>query len=242
MSSDNLERTEALDALECGEDKECSQSLTTVDIIKLNVGGTKFYTTRSTLLKSGYFRALLSGKFADSTQADGYLFIDRDPVIFDFVLKYLRCDYVSLPTKYLQEMDLESKFLQIDLDLSSHLEMDKLQHVTITYVEWPNSDSSTKKVKVNGVTMDSRDWVRDKEIIDMWNHFEVPKDAKYRLSHSPIEFAAHLSGKGYHAVSSTANISHASQYSDAFVCVISMEKKIPDHVVLTKLTKSNSSD
>ena len=97
-------------------------------VIKLNVGGTKFTTSGLTLSKSGYFRALLSGKFVDILTDDGYWFIDRDPVIFEYLLNYMRCDYVSILTKHLHQVQLEAKHLQIDLDLSFALKQVERKH------------------------------------------------------------------------------------------------------------------
>lgn len=49
------------------------------EIIRLNVGGTMFSTTRATLTDKGdnYFTSLLSGRFKTSRDEQGVFFIDR---------------------------------------------------------------------------------------------------------------------------------------------------------------------
>jgi hypothetical protein len=54
------------------------------DWITVNVGGTKFGTTRSTLRPSPYFSLLLD------SGAEGAIFVDRDPLPFPAILSYLR--------------------------------------------------------------------------------------------------------------------------------------------------------
>ena len=91
---------------------------TTNPVIKLNVGGTRWDTFKSTLLKSGFFRALFSGKFADSKQEDGCYFLDSDGEIFKYLLNFLRRGYVSIPAERVQDVKQEAGFYQIDIDFS----------------------------------------------------------------------------------------------------------------------------
>lgn len=67
---------------------------TTLEIFTLNVGGTKFQTTRETLTKvpDSFFETLLSGRWSVTLDREGCIFIDRDPGVFGIILKYLR-DY-----------------------------------------------------------------------------------------------------------------------------------------------------
>ena len=63
-------------------------------IVQLNVGGTKFTTSKQTLLKYGngnnFFTSLLSGRIPLLKDDDGAIFIDRDPDLFRVILNYLR--------------------------------------------------------------------------------------------------------------------------------------------------------
>ena len=61
------------------------------DIIKLNVGGVIYTTTKTTLCQPGsWFETMFSGKMKPGLQIDGSYFIDRNGKMFDYVLDYLR--------------------------------------------------------------------------------------------------------------------------------------------------------
>ncbi|KAL6080358.1 BTB/POZ domain-containing protein kctd6 [Balamuthia mandrillaris] len=61
-------------------------------VVDLNVGGTFYSTTRSTLLRfDSMLNRMFSGRFDLRKRAeDGRVFIDRDGEVFKFVLQYLR--------------------------------------------------------------------------------------------------------------------------------------------------------
>ena len=62
------------------------------DIIELNVGGSFFTTTRSTLTKvsGSTLKDMFSGEKELMKDKEGRVFLDRDPEIFRLVLLYLR--------------------------------------------------------------------------------------------------------------------------------------------------------
>ena len=64
----------------------------TSDIINLNVGGTRFSTSRQTLSspQESFFTSLLSGRIPTCRDETGALFIDRDPKLFSIILHFLR--------------------------------------------------------------------------------------------------------------------------------------------------------
>ena len=58
--------------------------------ITLQVGESRFITTRETLVdESGFFASLLSGRW-DNAEEDGSYFIDADANLFEHILRYLR--------------------------------------------------------------------------------------------------------------------------------------------------------
>lgn len=65
---------------------------------RLNVGGTLFVTTRTTLSKfpDSFFGTLLSGRYQVPKDPDGSVFIDRAPDMFPYVLEFLRDGTVSV--------------------------------------------------------------------------------------------------------------------------------------------------
>ncbi|KAK3320390.1 hypothetical protein B0T19DRAFT_429537 [Cercophora scortea] len=57
----------------------------------LDVGGRQFVTTVGSLVqRSGYFSDFFTGSWQDVKQADGSIFVDTDPGVFEHILKYLR--------------------------------------------------------------------------------------------------------------------------------------------------------
>lgn len=70
------------------------------EIIKLNVGGTKFVTSASTLtrISGSFFSQLLEGSLPSTLDDEGYYFIDRDGQYFGIILNYLRTDEVFVPS------------------------------------------------------------------------------------------------------------------------------------------------
>ncbi|ARF11034.1 BTB/POZ domain protein [Hokovirus HKV1] len=74
------------------------------DHIYLNVGGTIFETTKSTLVLCPYFRKLIEFPDFNSTREKPY-FIDRCPKIFRHVLNLLRNINYDYPEKYIDELE-----------------------------------------------------------------------------------------------------------------------------------------
>lgn len=72
-------------------------------IIKVNVGGKIFETSKDTLCKSTYFSSLFSRWSSISQQNE--IFIDRDPIAFEHILNLLRDSNYPFPKKYLYELD-----------------------------------------------------------------------------------------------------------------------------------------
>lgn len=69
------------------------------EVVTLNVGGTKFTTSRSTLMSRPSFLAtMFSGRHALPTTPDGSHFIDRDPAHFRNLLNYLRSGAIAVPS------------------------------------------------------------------------------------------------------------------------------------------------
>lgn len=68
------------------------------DIVHLNVGGTRFSTSRQTLMwvPDSFFTALLSGRISSLRDETGAIFIDRDPKLFATILNYLRTRDIDL--------------------------------------------------------------------------------------------------------------------------------------------------
>jgi hypothetical protein len=86
-------------------------------LVKLNVGGTIYWTTEETLTNRGF--NMLSSMVSHSNPAqlvDGAYFIDRDPVPFRWLLNYLRGSNI-LPPRTSPELWLlreEAEYFSVD--------------------------------------------------------------------------------------------------------------------------------
>lgn len=85
--------------------------------IILQVGERTFKTYKSTLTKSPYFKALFSDNFGDK-QSDGSYFIDRNGEYFAYLLQFLRCGYVEIPSEKAKTIQMEAQYFQIPMDFS----------------------------------------------------------------------------------------------------------------------------
>ncbi|XP_074601604.1 BTB/POZ domain-containing adapter for CUL3-mediated RhoA degradation protein 3-like [Brevipalpus obovatus] len=84
--------------------------------VKLNVGGSPFFTTIGTLTKyDSMIRSMFSGRYSIKTDPKGWVMIDRSGKHFEKILNFLRDGSVPLPeTKIeLEEFLVEAKFYQI---------------------------------------------------------------------------------------------------------------------------------
>ena len=63
-------------------------------IVRLNVGGRLFSTSRETLTKCAYFDPFLARRILHATDDSGALLIDRSPALFRILLQYMRASTV----------------------------------------------------------------------------------------------------------------------------------------------------
>eukprot|EP00755_Sulcionema_specki_P039095 Sspe_Gene.24146::Locus_9498_Transcript_2_3_Confidence_0.333_Length_1231::g.24146::m.24146 len=90
------------------------------NLVKLNVGGTRFMTLKSTLLPRNdtpsYFRVLLSNTVPVGVDEEGAIFVDRDPVLFSSILHYLRThEWVCPPGRRPDEVLNEARYYGVTI-------------------------------------------------------------------------------------------------------------------------------
>ncbi|XP_070571149.1 BTB/POZ domain-containing protein KCTD6-like [Ptychodera flava] len=87
------------------------------EIVNLNVGGTLYTTTRSTLTRhaDSMLGAMFSGRIPSLRDSDGNYFIDRNGDMFKYILEFLRNSSLHLPEdfKNLAALSAEADFYQI---------------------------------------------------------------------------------------------------------------------------------
>uniref|UniRef100_A0A4W5MZ56 BTB/POZ domain-containing protein KCTD3 n=1 Tax=Hucho hucho TaxID=62062 RepID=A0A4W5MZ56_9TELE len=85
------------------------------EIIQLNVGGTRFSTSRQTLMwiPDSFFSSLLSGRISSLLDETGAIFIDRDPTAFAPILNFLRTKELDLRGVNIKILRHEAEFYGI---------------------------------------------------------------------------------------------------------------------------------
>ncbi|CAL2033833.1 unnamed protein product [Caenorhabditis brenneri] len=86
-------------------------------IVKLNIGGTVFQTTKSTLTKfDGMFKVMMETDIPVIKDKTGAIFIDRDPYHFRLILNFMRDGVVALPEsdKEINEIHKEANYYLLD--------------------------------------------------------------------------------------------------------------------------------
>ena len=100
-------------------------------VVKLNIGGHKYITSASTLVKEdNFFAGLLSGRFPSPKVGDQYYFIDRNGRYFEPILDYLRTGRWALPSHLQHDEKLvlaEAEFYGIKPKLYTHLSNKSIQ-------------------------------------------------------------------------------------------------------------------
>ncbi|EGT44411.1 hypothetical protein CAEBREN_22433 [Caenorhabditis brenneri] len=72
--------------------------MTSGGIVKLDIGGTVFKTSKPTLTKfDGFFKTMLETDIPLNNDEHGEIFVDRDPKHFRYILNYMRDGFVNIP-------------------------------------------------------------------------------------------------------------------------------------------------
>ena len=91
--------------------------------VKLNVGGSRFETTLSTLTghPDSTLGVMFSGRHEVPQDDDGYVFIDRDGAHFRLILNFLRDGVLDVPAsqKAVIELMRELQYYQLPCDLAA---------------------------------------------------------------------------------------------------------------------------
>ncbi|GAA50947.1 BTB/POZ domain-containing adapter for CUL3-mediated RhoA degradation protein [Clonorchis sinensis] len=138
--------------------EDCGDSVNSY--VKLNVGGTLFYTTIGTLLRGNtMLNAMFSGRMEVKTDDEGWVLIDRSGKHFGTILNYMRDGSVPLPEtrREMEELLAEARYFCVDglrqacEDALARMVVDEdiQNRATIVIVKCPNAAksllSSTKK-------------------------------------------------------------------------------------------------
>ncbi|CAS01145.1 Protein CBG25769 [Caenorhabditis briggsae] len=118
-------------------------------IIKLNVGGSLFQTSKSTLTKfDGFFKTMLETEIPVAKDESGAIFIDRDPKHFRVILNFMRDGDVALPEAPVDvtEIQKEAEYYLLGglVELCKpKLEAQKMPYFAETYEDMARAVSTT---------------------------------------------------------------------------------------------------
>ncbi|ELU09512.1 hypothetical protein CAPTEDRAFT_85772, partial [Capitella teleta] len=108
------------------------------EIVKLNVGGKWFSTTRPTLFarEGSLFQDMLMMEDHHLENQPGYFFIDRDGELFRFILNYLRSGELTCPKHFTEHEQLrkEAEFYRL-YELASDIDATRRTRRTVDFVE-----------------------------------------------------------------------------------------------------------
>ncbi|EGC31407.1 hypothetical protein DICPUDRAFT_156766 [Dictyostelium purpureum] len=120
-------------------------------IIKLNIGGTIYYTTLTTLLSdsNSMFSLMFSGRFnIEREEEDGSIFIDRDGKYFHYILNWLRSHFIPFISDPVErECVLNEAFYYQITPLIEHIQQ-QVQNQSL-----PDPNKYTKKEIIQLVNM-----------------------------------------------------------------------------------------
>lgn len=119
-------------------------------VLILDVGGTKFKTSRDTLCK--YSNSMLAAMFARSQPSEeGSYFIDRSPNHFATILEFLRTGKVTMPKDLEKTIELEAEFEYFGLPFpdDAYLHFPKCYAVERT-IQTPFGNAGTRISRVCG--------------------------------------------------------------------------------------------
>lgn len=153
----------------------------TVNKVELNIGGTKFTTTKDTLIQnSKYFKSLFEVGLLDLDYFDENgnqikeIFIDQSPENFKDILDYMRNKNHIIPSNILYECD----FYGIDYPIHSSSDKDNMIAEII-------KKRDMHKYKLNNKICIMNDCVSDNYHINGVNSFarELVCNSKYCIQH-----------------------------------------------------------
>jgi len=150
--------------------------------VKLNIGGTKFLTSKSTLSSVGtnFFTKLLSEDMPSSRDEEGCYFIDRNGKTFQILLDFLRTgELIIPPTVNERAVYLEADFYSIDLSSTFCPSIRDGAYVYpnergLVYLE--RSQDQPWKFGVTGVLKESQE--RKHKWTELWHEIGTVKEGR----------------------------------------------------------------
>ena len=87
--------------------------------VKLNIGGYKYEALKETLTKhESFFSLMINSPISSKTDSDGYIYIEQDGQVFNYILEYLKTGEIIFKTNeerlnFVKKISKENEFYQI---------------------------------------------------------------------------------------------------------------------------------
>ena len=87
--------------------------------VKLNIGGYKYEALKETLTKYvSFFSLMINSPISSKTDSDGYIYIEQDGQVFNYILEYLKTGEIIFKTNeerlnFVKKISKENEFYQI---------------------------------------------------------------------------------------------------------------------------------
>ncbi|CAL2033867.1 unnamed protein product [Caenorhabditis brenneri] len=165
------------------------------NIVKLDIGGTLFKTSKSTLTKfDGFFKTMLETDIPLEKDEHEAIFVDRDPKHFRLILNYMRDGFVNIPDSKsdVQEIQIEAQYYLLDglvklcntqkpvSEKKNNLFPKSVEEFTYAIV------NSTKKAVIQ-VPYETRGNLQDEIIAILASEIVMKYDANFDIVFFPVE-------------------------------------------------------
>ena len=199
------------------------------DIVKLNVGGIYYTTTKDTLTRfpESMLGAMFSGSFTASKDENGYYFIDRNGKLFEYVLDFLRSSILALPGDFqlFDQLCIEADFYQIEplIQELASFKRNMISHSltrghTVEIVEirtgpnqsmFRNGFLNTSSTLISGHrhVLDSLPFQFDKEIDSQHENDFVERECQKRQGITRLKIGEYLHNSGWKLMNSNVTSS-----------------------------------
>lgn len=106
---------------------EKNSTMNPESVCRLNVGGTKFITSRETLLKSSFMESYMKNWSSNASSDDKTIYLDVDGKIFRYVLEYLRGDLQldDVPYKIIHRFLRMLEYFCINYSFPTYIKVNK---------------------------------------------------------------------------------------------------------------------
>ncbi|KAL6065278.1 BTB/POZ domain-containing protein kctd6 [Balamuthia mandrillaris] len=215
------------------------------DVVDLNVGGTFYSTTRTTLCRfDSMLRSMFSRRYSIQRAADNRVFIDRDGELFKFVLQFLRDG--DLEVKYM-DMNLVARLRREAAFFCLHELEEKLDDVLTNMQEKEEEEKNLRQDYLIAKIQDCEGKTGKLQLVgERCSRFEWKKNVCKEFTDQTVVAAGnYLSKYGYTLVSyshvgNRHRLSNYSTHGFILVCFFEDEESMTSYFTASRLSTVSS--